>query len=94
MNSLEVLLLVAILVEAVVQAAKLIYTKEKGVNTDVIVALVVSVGVCAGAQVDLFKLVGIEIAIPYIGAVLTGVIVSRGSNAIHDLLALVRPKIL
>ena len=37
-------------------------------------------------KIDLLKLVNIESNIPYIGSVLTGILFSRGSNYVHDIL--------
>ncbi|ABI68436.1 hypothetical protein Swol_1126 [Syntrophomonas wolfei subsp. wolfei str. Goettingen G311] len=38
-----------------------------------------------GTGIDLFATVGLPINIPYLGLILTGIIISRGANFIHDL---------
>jgi len=50
-----------------------------------IVGLFVGVVVALNYNLDLFQLAGIEGEFPYVGAVLTGLIVSRGSNLANDL---------
>lgn len=92
------LLLAAFLVESLIQTLKPIYDKEKGWNKDALFALVISILVCVLIKIDLFTTVGLPIEIGnttigiYIGAVLTGVIASRGSNLAHDILKFVENK--
>jgi len=92
------LLLAAFLVESLIQTLKPIYDKEKGWNKDAIIALVVSILICVLIKIDLFATVGLPIEIgnttvgTYIGAVLTGVIASRGSNLAHDILKFIENK--
>ena len=58
----------------------------------------VSILICVLVKIDLFATVGLPIEIgnttigTYIGAVLTGVIASRGSNLAHDILKFVENK--
>ena len=43
---------------------------------------------CAfNAQIDIFATLGLESTIPYFGYVATGILASRGSNYIHDILS-------
>jgi hypothetical protein len=37
-------------------------------------------------DIDLFKLVGLEASVPVFGAVLTGLIIGRGSNVVQDVI--------
>ena len=83
---------VAILVEGIVNIVRNIENR----NTDwrYWVALFVAIGLAVFVSwnwnVDLFsKLLG-EGAVPYVGAVLTGLIASRGSNYAADLLKLIK----
>ncbi len=48
-------------------------------------SLAVSVFVGVATGVDIFHLLGIDLKWPVVGVVLTGIIISRGSNFIHDL---------
>ena len=94
MEALLVLVVVAVLIEAVWEALKPVFGKlvdklqERGVPIDRIASLVIALAVCLGigARVDLFALLGLTLCIPYLGLVLTAVILARGSNFVHDVL--------
>jgi hypothetical protein len=49
-------------------------------------AILASVLLCFAAGADLFKVVGITFAWPWVGVVLTGILGSRGANYLSDLL--------
>lgn len=76
--TVELLVIVAILVEAIVETLKLIYDKaNRSVDTAVILALVVAIGVSVICRLGLFGLVGVTM--PWVAdAICTGVIISRG----------------
>lgn len=76
---------IAVLIEAVVETLKMVWDKDK-LNKSRIVALLVSFICCLSFRIDLFNYVGFETTIPIIPYLLTGIIVSRGSNFISDLL--------
>ena len=78
------LILIAILVEAVWENLKMVYNKKK-ININMIGSLVLSVLVCILARIDIFSIVKINLAVPFIGSALTGIIVSRGANFVNDL---------
>ena len=48
-------------------------------------ALIVSIVVAIGTKIDLFELLEFEM-LPILGYVLTGILISRGANVLHDLL--------
>lgn len=78
------LVLVAILIEAIWENIKMIYDKQK-LNINMIGSLVLGVVVCLLAQIDIFPIVGLNMAVPFVGSVFTGIIVSRGANFVNDL---------
>lgn len=78
------LVIVAILVEAIWENIKMIFPDKK-VSISMIGSLVVAVLVCVLTSVDIFPVVGLTITIPFIGSVLTGIIVARGANFVSDL---------
>ena len=51
-----------------------------------ILSLIFGIFMAVAYKIDLLKLVNIESDIPYIGCVLTGILFSRGSNYVHDIL--------
>ena len=78
------LVLVAILIEAIWENIKMIYDKQK-LNINMIGSLILGVVVCLLAQIDIFPIVGLNMAVPFVGSVFTGIIVSRGANFVNDL---------
>ena len=74
----------AILIEAVWENLKMVWKKGK-FNVNKIGALLVSILICVLVGIDLFSLLGLTMSVPYVGSVLTGILMSRGANFIHDL---------
>lgn len=74
----------AILIEGTVEYVKLAI--EKSVYWEIIVAFVISCVVTIGYHLDFVKaLIGIEPGIPYLGNIISALVVSRGSNYVFDL---------
>ena len=78
------LVIVAILIEAVWENIKMVWQNGK-FSIDKIGSLVISILICILAKIDIFPIVNLSIMIPVIGSILTGIIVSRGANFVHDL---------
>jgi len=78
------LVIVAILIEAIWENLKMIWQNGK-FSIDKIGALVISILICILAKIDIFPIVNLSISVPVIGSILTGIIVSRGANFVHDL---------
>lgn len=78
------LVIVAILIEAIWENCKMIWQNGK-VSVDKLGSLIIAMFICAIASVDIFPIVDIKISIPVIGSMLTGIIVSRGANFVHDI---------
>ena len=78
------LIIIAILVEAIWENLKMIWDKNK-LNINMLGSLLLSMIICVLAQINIFKIVGIELIVPMIGYLLTGIIVSRGANFVNDL---------
>ena len=79
------LIVVAILVEAIWENIKMVYDKQK-FNISMIGSLVLGIIICVVFRIDIFPIVGLNAAIPFIGSIFTGIIVSRGANFVSDLL--------
>ena len=62
----------------------IIWDKNK-LNINMLGSLLLSMIICVLAQINIFKIVGIELIVPIIGYLLTGIIVSRGANFVNDL---------
>ena len=78
------LVLVAILVEAIWENLKMIWEAGK-FNINMLGSLILAIIVCLLAQIDIFPIVGLNMAIPFVGSIFTGIIVSRGANFVNDL---------
>lgn len=78
------LIIIAILVEAIWENLKMTYDKKK-LNINMIGSLILGILICILAKVDIFAIVGLNLFIPFIGSIFTGIIVSRGANFVNDL---------
>ena len=85
MENLFISLTVALIAESVWETLKMTWQKGK-LCLDRVGALVVSLVICIYIKLDMLTLLGIKTTIPFIGIVLTAILISRGSNFLHDLL--------
>ena len=85
MNMLS-LLVIALLGEAIWETLKMVWQTGK-LSADKIGAIIIGIALAVGSGLDIFTVVGISLKIPYLGMILTGILISRGANFIHDLLA-------
>lgn len=82
--SIVTIITIALLVEAIWETLKMVWQEGK-ININTIGALIVGIGVSILAKIDVFAMQGITLSIPLIGWILTGILMSRGANFIHDL---------
>ena len=82
------LIVVALIGEAVWETLKMTWQKGK-VSIDRIGALIIGLGLAFVTGIDMLKLLDISSRITPIGVILTGILISRGSNFMHDLIAAV-----
>ena len=59
---------------------------DNKVNLKVVIAIIVSVVLCVASGVDIFELIGIEMMIPHIGEIITGILVSNGASSVQNLI--------
>lgn len=78
------LIIIAILVEAIWENLKMIWDKNK-LNINMLGSLLLSMIICVLARINIFEIVGINLIVPVIGSLMTGIIVSRGANFVNDL---------
>ncbi|MEG0297863.1 MAG: hypothetical protein RR620_14170 [Clostridium sp.] len=84
MDKLLILVVIALVTEAVWETLKMTWQNGK-FSIDRIGALVVGLIVACATNVDILELVGVPVVFPYVGVILTGILISRGSNFVHDL---------
>lgn len=91
MEGIALILALAVVTEALVEYGKSIGKAFAGNNTKAaitqVAAAVLSVLLCFAAGADLFQVVGIDFAWPWVGVVLTGVLGSRGANYLSDFIS-------
>lgn len=87
MNILSLVTL-ALIGESVWETSKTVWQQGK-LNVDRIGAIVIGLLLSIGSGLDLMAIVGIPIQIPYVGMILTGLLISRGANFVHDLIGVI-----
>lgn len=78
------LVIMAVLVETLVQIVKAVY-EEGRINTNVVISIVVGLVLAFSFSMDIFAVLGFTAGIPLVGTIATGLIISRGGNFVHDL---------
>lgn len=81
---ISAVLVMAVIVEAIVDYVKT-WVVEKKIQWQQIAAVLFGIAISFAYCLDIPALVGIESHVAYVGNVLTGILISRGSNYIHDL---------
>lgn len=88
MTGIVLIITMAVVVEALIEYAKSIgkafSSGEWKTAITQLVAIVVSVLLCVATGADLFAVVGIVFVWPWLGILLTGIIISRGANYVSD----------
>lgn len=79
------IIIAALIAEALWETSKLFWQKGK-LNIDRVGAVIIGIVLAFLARVNLFDVVGMPISIPFIGEVLTGLLLSRGANFLHDII--------
>lgn len=82
-------LVVAFITEAIWETVKMIKS-PKGINISRVGAMVLGILIALAARLDIFETLGIPLGIKFLGSILTGLLISRGSNLVHDLLGSIR----
>lgn len=84
MDNLKNMVIIAFLVEAVWETLKMLYDKDK-INKSTMGSLIVGLLIATSVGFDILMAMGFESRIPYFGIILTGILISRGGNFVHDL---------
>ena len=79
------LVILALLAEAIWENLRMIWENGK-FNINRLGALILSIIIAVGTKIDLFELLNLNMFIPVLGSIFTGILISRGANFIHDLL--------
>ena len=89
MEAFSAVFLLAIVVEALIEVIKGWLPAGASVSRWVwpVVGALLGVTLCMLANVDLLHLAGIDLKLPPVGTVLTGLLISRGASFVHDIWA-------
>ncbi|MGG7057090.1 hypothetical protein ACQPUZ_02205 [Clostridium tertium] len=85
MEKLFIIFILALISESVWETLKMTWQQGK-VSIDRIGALIVSLVICIDVRLDILSLLEINTTIPFLGVILTAILISRGSNFVHDLI--------
>lgn len=85
MTQFFTIILMSVIVEGLITYAKTFFIGGK-FQWQMLVGIILGVAVALVYNVDIFALLGVVAAVPYVGAILTGILISRGSNYIFDLI--------
>nr|WP_319489432.1 hypothetical protein [uncultured Caproiciproducens sp.] len=78
------LFFLAVIVEGVITYINEFFVKGV-LKWEMIFSILLGVFVAVAYGVDMLALVGLKTSIPFIGSILTGILISRGSNYVFDL---------
>jgi hypothetical protein len=78
------LIFLAVIVEGIITYIKEFFVKGR-FKWEMLISIMLGVFVSVAYGVDIFALVGLKSFIPYLGSILTGILISRGSNYVCDL---------
>ena len=90
MQAFLLILSLAVIVEALVQYAKtvikMLENKQYKTFGTQLATIFIAVFICFAAGADIFALMGISFSVHWLGTLLTGIVISRGSNYASDLI--------
>ena len=84
MEAFATIIIFAVLIQAVVEAVKGALCKWDYIS------LALGAVLCPLAGLDAFTIVKLPLAVPYVGAVLTGIIAGRGAAFVYDIIERVK----
>lgn len=84
MNLLQYVVAASV-VEALWETTKMFWQNGKFIH-DRVGAVAFGELIAIGSNIDFLAAVGLPMDIPYVGRILTGLLISRGANFMHDLL--------
>lgn len=88
-NAFATLVVLAILVEVCVDIIKSAIPVIRGWKSQ-LTSIIVGILLATATATGMLNSLGVQLSVPWIDYFLTGLIISRGSNFIHDLLAKLR----
>jgi formate-dependent nitrite reductase membrane component NrfD len=85
----------AVLVEAIVTALKPIWDESKRqISFGAVMSLIVGLGIAFATGIDLCAAAGFPVLVPVVPQLITGILISRGSNYIYDILSQIKDSVI
>lgn len=85
MQQFGTIIMMAVIIEGLITYAKTFFAGGK-FQWQQLLGICLGVSVALVYNLNIFGLIGFTTAVPFVGAILTGVLISRGSNYIFDLI--------
>jgi len=82
------LLIIAATLEAIWETCKMFWQEGK-LSVDRVGSAILGIFLCIAAGMDFFEMVEIPLSVNYTGMILSGLLISRGANFIHEFLAVI-----
>jgi len=88
-ESLTTIVLLAVIVEVVTNGIKAVFPLIKGENRNGsrLMAAIVGIILCITTSIGILHKLNINVRYDLIDYIITGIIISRGSNAVHDIIS-------
>ena len=61
-----------------------VFYKDNKVDINSIITAVLGIILAILAKLDIFTLIGVDFIVPFVGQILTGLVISKGSNYVYD----------
>lgn len=86
MKGIALVFTAAVLIQGLIQVFKAFLPDDKELAPWVWASVSMALGLvfCILGDIDLVKEAGLVFSVPYVGNIITGILVSRGSNFLHD----------
>jgi hypothetical protein len=92
MEVIATIMVIAVTIEGMVEYFSTVLQKGQ-IAWKQVAAIAAGILLALLAQVDLYAVVGVVFTVPYVGVVLTGIVLSRGANYASDFIKLITAEI-
>jgi hypothetical protein len=86
-ESLSIVLVLSVIVEVVTNGIKAAFPYLKG-NNSRIIAAVIGISLCITTRIGILNKLDVYMDYVIIDYIVTGIVISRGSNAVHDIISI------
>jgi len=83
-NDISKILAISTLIEAIISYINCIFCGD--FPYQIILSIIFGILISVCYKLDIFAMIGVKSGIPYVGCVLSGILLSRGANYLYDLI--------